>query len=187
MHLWNCSLLREQGRFLHGTLSLVTDSRFIMSAIMYAFYKLAGLRRGTAKTAQTGLGFRLSHMSSICIEQQVIINTKWHFNSGLINYHAPPPPHPHTHTHTHLRWGGHTVFGLDPIGITISCLHNILWTSGWILTKFAWIYHKDITKNRLDFGDLDLIFKVTAVEKKNNWKFCDTFTQYLLNQWLDSY
>ena len=47
----------------------------------------------------------------------------------------------------------------------LSCLHNILCTSGWILTKFSWIYNWVITKNRLDFGDLDLIFKVTAVEK----------------------
>ena len=38
-------------------------------------------------------------------------------------------------------------------------------TSGWILTKFSWMYHLDITKNWLDFGNLDLIFKVTAVEK----------------------
>ena len=63
--------------------------------------------------------------------------------------------------------GGHTDFGEDPIGIgmTLSCLHNILWTSGWFLTKFSLIYNWDITKNWLDFGDLDLIFKVTAVEK----------------------
>ena len=33
--------------------------------------------------------------------------------------------------------------------------------------KFSWIYYWDITKNCLDFGDLDLIFKVTAVEKLN--------------------
>ena len=46
-----------------------------------------------------------------------------------------------------------------------SCLYTILWTSGWILTKFSWIYNWDITKNCLDFHDLYLIFKVTAVEK----------------------
>ena len=33
------------------------------------------------------------------------------------------------------------------------------------LTKFSFIYYWDITKNWLDFGDLDLIFKVTEVEK----------------------
>ena len=62
----------------------------------------------------------------------------------------------------HLKAGGHTDFGADPvgvgIGITLSCLHNILWTSGWILTKFSWIYNWYITKNWLDFDDLDLIF-----------------------------
>ena len=51
------------------------------------------------------------------------------------------------------------------VGVTFSCLHYILWTSGWVLTKFSWIYNMDIPKNRLDFGDLDLIFKVTAEEK----------------------
>ena len=68
-----------------------------------------------------------------------------------------------------------------------SCLHNILWTSGWILTKFAWIYNWDITKNWLDFGDLNLIFQGDS--NKKNWKFCDTSlsAQYLLNQWLNSY
>ena len=59
-------------------------------------------------------------------------------------------------------------FGVDVnvgVGVTLSCLHNILWTSGWIPTKFSWIYNLIITKNWLDFGDPDLIFKVTAVEK----------------------
>ena len=69
----------------------------------------------------------------------------------------------------HLWRRGHIVFGAGPISIgicvTLSCLHNILWTSGWILTKFSWIYNWDLTKNWLDFGDLDLIFKITAVEK----------------------
>ena len=50
----------------------------------------------------------------------------------------------------HLRWRGHIVFGADPVGLsvgvgvgfsvvlslTFSFLHNILWTSGWMLTKF---------------------------------------------------
>ena len=41
--------------------------------------------------------------------------------------------------------GGHIVFGADPVsvsigvGFTLSCLHNILWTRGWILTKNSWI------------------------------------------------
>ena len=69
----------------------------------------------------------------------------------------------------HLTGGGHIVFGADPIGfsfgITLSYLHNILWTSGWILTKFSWMCNWDIRKDWLDFGDPDLIFKVTAVEK----------------------
>ena len=55
--------------------------------------------------------------------------------------------------------GGHIDIGADPvgvsicvstgidIGVTLSCLHNILKTSGWILTKFSWIYKWDITKN----------------------------------------
>ena len=57
--------------------------------------------------------------------------------------------------------GDHKVAGWIP---TTVCLHNILWTIGWILTKFSW-YNCDITKNWLDLGDLDLICKVTAVEK----------------------
>ena len=73
----------------------------------------------------------------------------------------------------------HNVFGVDPvcigvgigIGLTLSFLHNIIWTSGWILTKFSWIHNWDITKNCSDFRDLDLIFKDTAVEKL---KICDT-------------
>ena len=78
-----------------------------------------------------------------------------------------------------LRGGGHIDFVADSVGIgicvgtgisfgvgmTLSSLHNILWTSGWILIKFPCINHWDITQNWLDFGDIDLIFKVTAIEK----------------------
>ena len=32
----------------------------------------------------------------------------------------------------------------------------------WNVTKLAWIYHWDELKSWLDFGDLDLIFKVTG-------------------------
>ena len=47
------------------------------------------------------------------------------------------------------RGGGHIVFGADPVGVgvsagvgvgvsvTLSCLHDISRTGGWILTKFA--------------------------------------------------
>ena len=68
----------------------------------------------------------------------------------------------------HHRRGGHIVFGADPVGVsvsigmTLSCLHAISWTCGWILTKFAWMYNWDMMKSWLGFGDLDLIFKVTG-------------------------
>ena len=71
-------------------------------------------------------------------------------------------------------WGGGSIdFGEDAVGVgigigvsvTLSCLHNILWTNGWSLIKFSKTYNWYITKNWLDFGDLDLIFKVTAAEK----------------------
>ena len=54
------------------------------------------------------------------------------------------------------------------MGVTHSCLHNNLLTSGLILTKFSLIYNLDI-KNGLHFGNLDLIFKVTAIEKHLQW------------------
>ena len=54
----------------------------------------------------------------------------------------------------HLQGRGHIAFGADHVGVcfcmTLSCLHNILWTSGLILTKFSRIYNWDITKNWLD-------------------------------------
>ena len=72
----------------------------------------------------------------------------------------------------HLRGGGYcfwcgSQWHWHDTGMTLFCLHNILWTICWILTKFSWIYmyNWDITNNWLDFGDLNLIFKVTAVEK----------------------
>ena len=61
------------------------------------------------------------------------------------------------HSFLMWRWVG--------VGVTLSCLHNILWTSGWILIKFSWIYNWVITKNWLDFIELGLIFKITTVEK----------------------
>ena len=41
-----------------------------------------------------------------------------------------------------LKGGEHIDFDVDSIGVdigvtvTLSCLHNILWNSGWIFTKF---------------------------------------------------
>ena len=46
--------------------------------------------------------------------------------------------------------------------MTISCMHDISGTNGWNFTKLTWIYHLDKLKSRLDFDDLDLIFKVTG-------------------------
>ena len=49
----------------------------------------------------------------------------------------------------HRRGGGNIVFGADPVvvgvsvsvgvSVTLSCLHDISRTGGWILTKFAWM------------------------------------------------
>ena len=53
----------------------------------------------------------------------------------------------------HQRVEEHTVCGADPVGVgvnvsfgigvcvsmTLPCLHDILLTCGWILTKFAWM------------------------------------------------
>ena len=48
--------------------------------------------------------------------------------------------------------------------MTLSCLQESC-ECVWSLAKYSWIYNWDITKKKcLDFGDLDLIFKVTAVE-----------------------
>ena len=50
-----------------------------------------------------------------------------------------------TSTQTNKPKGRVRYLGADPVGVgigidlTLSCLHNILWTSGWILTKFLWI------------------------------------------------
>ena len=71
-----------------------------------------------------------------------------------------PPPSPHLREKLcppapppHLGGGGHIAFGADLIGIyvgiiigvivTLSCLQDILETSGWFLTKFLWIYNWD--------------------------------------------
>ena len=64
------------------------------------------------------------------------------------------------------------------VGMTISCVHDISWSSDWNFTKLAWIYHWDKLKSWLDFGDLDLIFKVFEGLKyvKNSLKLV-----YLLN------
>ena len=74
---------------------------------------------------------------------------------------------------SHLMGGGHLFLMQIRLALAwqpwcycdTSCLYNILWTNGWILTKFSWIYNLDITKNCLDFGYVDLIFKLTAADK----------------------
>ena len=42
------------------------------------------------------------------------------------------------------------------------CLHVVSWTIGWNVTKFAGLYKLDRINSLLDFGDLDLIFRVTV-------------------------
>ena len=42
-------------------------------------------------------------------------------------------------------------------------IRNISLTNGWNLTELAQIHHQDGAKKWLDFGDLDLTFKVTTV------------------------
>ena len=44
----------------------------------------------------------------------------------------------------------------------VTCLHSISFLNGQILAKLTQIYHLEGEKCRLDFGDLDLIFKVTG-------------------------
>ena len=102
---------------------------------------------------------------------------------NILKYYVPKP----------MARGTYWDFGADPVGVgigsnvTLSCLCNILWTSGWILTKFSWLYNWDIAKNWLDFGGLDLIFKVTAVEKLkiHSWRtsFCSLKTPLLVFPW----
>ena len=41
-------------------------------------------------------------------------------------------------------------------------LHVIAWTIGWNVIKFASLYKSDSFNSLLDFGELDLIYKVTA-------------------------
>ena len=66
-------------------------------------------------------------------------------------------PWPHFQGHTHT-------LNVKFVGVHVrvaSCLHFIFWTSGWILTKLTQTHYWDGGKKWLDFGDLDLIFKVT--------------------------
>ena len=42
------------------------------------------------------------------------------------------------------------------------CLCVISWTIGWHVTKFASLYKSDRIDSLFSFGDLDLVFKVTA-------------------------
>ena len=61
---------------------------------------------------------------------------------------------------------------------TTKCV--IFWTDGRILTKLAQIHCWEIRTSWLDFGDLYLIFKVTATFF-NEWNFVSV--RYLMNQW----
>ena len=49
------------------------------------------------------------------------------------------------------------------------CVHSISWINRWNLTKLAQIHHWDWGKKWLDFGDLDLIFKVTPALWNSNF------------------
>ena len=66
-------------------------------------------------------------------------------------------------------------------------MQSVSWTSGWILTKLAQTHYWEGRKKRLDFGDLDLIFKVTpALKCIKFWPKKSLSALYLLNQIKDS-
>ena len=51
----------------------------------------------------------------------------------------------------------------EPFNAVKICVHHISLTNGWNLTELAQIHHKNGAMKWLDFGDLDLIFKVTTL------------------------
>ena len=55
----------------------------------------------------------------------------------------------------HLQEGdidfGADLVGGAGFGVTLSCLHNIFRTSGYILTKFSWIYNWEPDKGLVGF------------------------------------
>ena len=53
--------------------------------------------------------------------------------------------------------------------ISEPCVHSISWINRWNLTKLAQIYYWDWGKKWLDFGELDLIFKVTLALWNSNF------------------
>ena len=63
----------------------------------------------------------------------------------------------------HLR--GHIVFGADPVGVsmTLSCLHNVLRASGWILIRFMWLYYKDTWQTT------DYILMILTLFSRSQW------------------
>ena len=83
--------------------------------------------------------------------------------------------YPHSIMSPHLRGGGILILVWIPLILVFASAyasmlvsdHTFLsaWTRSWILNKFSLIYNWDKTKNWLNFGDLDLIFKFSAVEK----------------------
>ena len=59
-------------------------------------------------------------------------------------------------------------------------MFDIFRASGWIFSKLARIYHWNNFQKQLDFGDLDLIFKVTGVleQMKFSLKFYLSLDSY---------
>lgn len=71
------------------------------------------------------------------------------------------------------KGGGHIGFGVDPVSARVCvafCLHSISWMEGWIFTKLAQMHYWIEEKCWLDFGDLELIFKVTGLKTLSNFR-----------------
>ena len=75
--------------------------------------------------------------------------------------------------------GGYIAFGANPFGVGVGVsvsvgvcvrvahfLHSLSWTNGWILTKFAHTRYWEGGKKCLDFGVLDLIYKIFKFDQK---------------------
>ena len=64
----------------------------------------------------------------------------------------------------------------------MSCLQPISNRDGCFFTKLVQIYHWEMQKNWIDFGDLDLIFKVAGGQRMLIYALSPV---YLLNGWMD--
>ena len=111
---------------------------------------------------KVSVGLKLPNLSQRCLCAQYLMNRLADFNQIYMDITFGHDKKLNRFWWPWSNFEGHCQTYSTKIKPKSVCLDAISWTIGWNVTKFATLYKLNRVNSLLDFGDLDLIFQVTA-------------------------